>query len=363
MTSPGESPVDSFSAADDVLNGVMQEKPKEIIETRSRREVFFDRLLVSRDLAILVVAIVLFAIFTIGNPKFASLNNLSDITWRLPDLGLIAVGMTFLFIARELDLSVGSHLAFATTFMAFLVVKRHMDPWEATGLVLLIGVGIGLVNGFAVTKIGVPSFIFTLVGLAALRGLASVVSGGITMMVDDTTTPFYRILDGPVLNSPIPVQFLIMVIVMVIAGFILAKTKFGSDIYATGGDLESARNNGVRTDRTKLICFAVTGGLCALSGVFLFGRLGMAPGDTGSGFELQVIAGIIIGGVGLFGGRGTMFGSFIGLVILVMLTSGLILIGVKEFWDGIVSGLVILVAAVLDLFFTRRAAQATIHAG
>jgi ribose/xylose/arabinose/galactoside ABC-type transport system permease subunit len=275
----------------------------------------------------------------------------------MPNIGIVAVGMTYLFIARELDLSVGSHLAFATTFMAFLTVKRDMDPWLAAGVVILIGIGIGTINGLAVTRFGVPSFIFTLGGLAALRGAASVLSGGITMMVDDTTTSFYRFIGGNTLGTPIPNQFIMMLVIMFIGGIILGKSKFGSNIYATGGDLEAAKNNGIATQRVKLICFALTGALSAVAGIFLFARLGMAPGDTGSGFELQVIAAIIIGGVGLYGGRGTIVGGFIGIVIFVMLTSGLILIGVKEFWDGIVSGVVILIAAGLDLVVRRSASR------
>jgi ribose/xylose/arabinose/galactoside ABC-type transport system permease subunit len=148
-----------------------------------------------------------------------------------------------------------------------------------------------------------------------------------------------------------------MLVIIVIGGVVLAKTRFGSHIYATGGNLEAAQNAGINTNRVKLMCFALTGGLSALGGVLVFGRFGMAPGNIGSGFELQVIAGIIIGGVGLFGGRGTIFGAFIGILISVMLTSGLILLGVKEFWDGIVSGIVILIAAGLDLIVRRSASR------
>jgi ribose transport system permease protein len=148
-----------------------------------------------------------------------------------------------------------------------------------------------------------------------------------------------------------------MLIVVAVAAVVLAKTRFGSDAYATGGDSEAARNNGIQVRRIKWTCFIITGGLCALAAALQFGRLANSPFNGGSGFELQVIAGVIIGGVGLFGGRGTVFGSLIGVLILSMLTSGLILIGVTEFWDGIVSGIVILAAAGLDLV-VRRAGHA-----
>jgi len=149
-----------------------------------------------------------------------------------------------------------------------------------------------------------------------------------------------------------------MLIVVLIAALILAKTRFGSDAYATGGNLESARNNGIRTRRVKWTCFIATGGLVGLASALQFGRLANSPFNGGNGFELQVIAGVIIGGVGLFGGRGTVFGSLIGVLILTMLTSGLILMGVTQFWDGVVSGLVILAAAGLDLVVRRVGAAA-----
>src|SRR5258706_6846001 len=134
---------------------------------------------------------------------------------------------------------------------------------------------------------------------------------------------------GRILLQPrSPAQVLFMLVIMGTGALVLAKTRFGSHIYATGGNLEAAQNTGINTNRLKLICFALTGGLSAIAGILLFARLGMAPGDTGSGFELQVIAGIIIGGVGLFGGRGNIFCAFIGILFSVILSSGLILLGV-----------------------------------
>jgi ribose/xylose/arabinose/galactoside ABC-type transport system permease subunit len=146
-----------------------------------------------------------------------------------------------------------------------------------------------------------------------------------------------------------------MLIVMLIGGIVLARTKFGSDVYATGGDVEAARNNGIDTKRVKLVCFVLMGGLCGLSAALLFGRVGLAPLSAGVNLELQVIAAVIIGGVALFGGRGTIFGSLIGVLILSMLTSGIILMGVRQFWDGVAAGAVILVAAGIDLLVRQGA--------
>jgi ribose/xylose/arabinose/galactoside ABC-type transport system permease subunit len=147
-----------------------------------------------------------------------------------------------------------------------------------------------------------------------------------------------------------------MLFFMAIGGWVLAKTRFGSHVYATGGDEEAARNNGIATKRVKLTCFIVSGLMCGLCGAIMFGKLGNTPVSAGSGFELLVIAAIIIGGVGLFGGRGTMFGAFVGVIILGMLPPGLTLIGIKNFWDGVAFGVVILLAAGIDVFGRRGGA-------
>jgi ribose transport system permease protein len=183
-------------------------------------------------------------------------------------------------------------------------------------------------------------------------------SGGIATAAVKTDLDFYRIFGGNIGDTRIPNIFVVMLIVAVIGGIVLSRTKFGSDIYATGGDVEAARNNGINTRRVKLLAFVTTGGLCGLAAALQFGRIGNAPFFAGSGFELQVIATIIIGGVGLYGGRGTIFGAIIGVAIYSMLASGLIIsLKIGGFWDGVATGLVILIAAGLDLVVRSNAAR------
>src|SRR5205823_13864563 len=137
--------------------------------------------------------------------------------------------------------------------------------------------------------------------------------------------------------------------VILIGGIVLAKTRFGYSVYATGGNVEAALYNGISTKRVKLIRFVMTGGLCGLIAALLFGWIGLAPYNTGNGFELRVIAAAVVGGTGLFGGRGTILGTFIGALVLGILTNGLIMVGVRQFWDGIAAGALILSVAALDL--------------
>jgi ribose transport system permease protein len=343
-----------FDAADEVLREALSAEPGEQGE-QAVRSGLIGRLLANRDLAILLVALVLFALFALLGPRFLSENNLVDILRRAAILGILAVGMTYLFVAGELDLSIGSHYGFLLILMSFQEERLGLDPWLAAGVVILIGFGIGAVNGLLVTRVGLPSFITTLGMLALLRGAANTVSSGYPIPAKNTGLAFYQIIRADFPGTPIPNRFVPMAVVMAVGGLVLARTKFGSDVYATGGDAEAARNNGIDTRRVKLVCFVLMGGLCGLSAALLFGRVGLAPLSAGVNLELQVIAAIIIGGVALFGGRGTIFGSFIGVLILSMLTSGIILMGVKQFWDGVAAGALILVAAGLDLLLRQGA--------
>lgn len=315
----------------------------------SLRASYLHRLTTDRDFAILIVAIVLFIFFAVMGKRFLTEFTMIDIARRASILGILAVGMAFLFIAGELDLSIGSHYGFLLILMSYQNEKLAIDPAIAALVVILIGMGIGAINGFFVTRIGLPSFIMTLGMLALLRGASNMMSSGYPIPAKNTALPFYQIIRASFPGTPVPNIFVAMLVVMAIGAVILARTKFGSDVYATGGNVVAARSSGINTARIKFRCFVAMGGLCGLAAAMLFGRIGLAPLSAGVNLELQVIAAIIVGGVGLFGGRGTIFGSFIGVLIISMITSGLILMGVKQYWDGVATGAVILAAVGLNL--------------
>lgn len=356
MSQTGHSPADAFSLSDDGLTDVLEAESEPTAPPGSLRSAF-RRLITSREFAIIVVALVLFVLFAAANPRFLSANNLSGIARRMPIIGMVAVGMTFLMIAGEIDLSVGTSFGFLMTIIAVGVDRWGFDPWIGLLVVTLLGCGIGLINGLLVTRIRLPAFIATLGMLAVLRGTANAISGGLDYGVQEQSDEFFfTFLGGTVGDTRIPHLFLIMLVIMLIGGIVLARTTFGSDVYATGGNAEAAQRNGIKTNRVKLACFILTGGLCGLAGAFMYGRLGSAPVSAGAGLELQVIAAIIIGGTGLFGGRGSMLGSLTGTFFLSMLPAGLIMIGVPDFWEGLAVGIVILGAAGLDQIVRRSAA-------
>ena len=314
------------------------------------------RLLTNRDLAILLVAIVLFIFFAVAGRRFLTEFTMIDIARRASIFGILAVGMTFLFVAGELDLSIGSNYGFLLILMAYQNENLGINPAAAAVVVILIGMAIGVVNGFIVTQIGLPSFITTLGMLALLRGATNMMSSGYPIPAKNTDLLFYQIIRASFPGTPVPNMFVAMLVVTAIGAVVLARTKFGSDVYSVGGNAVAARSSGIDTARTKLRCFVAMGGLCGLAATLLFGRIGLAPLSAGMNLELQVIAAIIVGGVGLFGGRGTIFGSLIGVIIISMITSGLILMGVSQYWDGVATGAVILVAVGLNLAIGRGTA-------
>lgn len=344
MSSSGRQ--NSAEESDEILTQLSELDDKASAASRASR---WHRLTTNRDFAILIVAIVLFIFFAVMGKRFLTEFTMIDIARRASILGVLAVGMAFLFIAGELDLSIGSHYGFLLILMSYQNEKLAIDPAIAALVVVLIGMGIGAINGFFVTRIGLPSFIMTLGMLALLRGASNMMSSGYPIPAKNTALPFYQIIRASFPGTPVPNIFVAMLVVMAIGAVILARTKFGSDVYATGGNVVAARSSGINTARIKFRCFVAMGGLCGLAAAMLFGRIGLAPLSAGVNLELQVIAAIIVGGVGLFGGRGTIFGSFIGVLIISMITSGLILMGVKQYWDGVATGAVILAAVGLNL--------------
>jgi ribose transport system permease protein len=352
MASGSEQHQDASSDAE-LARLLAEEAPIEPVDAAPRGS--WRRLVANRDFAILVVAILLFIFFAVAGHRFLTEHNLIDIARRASILGILAVGMTFLFVAGELDLSIGSHYGFLLIVMSYQNETLGIAPSLAALVVIVLGMLIGAINGFLVTRIGLPSFITTLGMLALLRGAANTISSGYPIPAKNTDLPFYQIIRASFPGTPIPNMFVAMLVVLVIGAVLLARTKFGSDAYATGGNLSAARNSGIDTARVKFRCFVAMGGLCGLSAAILFGRIGLAPLSAGINLELQVIAAIIVGGVGLFGGTGTIFGSFIGVLILSMMTSGLIQIGVRQYWDGVATGAIILVAVGLKLLVRRGA--------
>src|ERR1700736_5800857 len=260
---PGASTGD-FDDVEETLTTALSEESGGF--TESARHSFLRRLLQSRSLATSAAGVLLFIAFSLASPLFLTSDNLLNMVRNITFTGIVAVGMSYLLIAGEIDLSVGSTYGFLTMVMGILVARAGFDPWLAMAMIIVLGVLVGLLNGLIVTRIGIPSFIVTLAALTAYRSLAVVVSNQLPINVDPTGV-FYDVTGGYIGKFPWLIVWL--AVIVVVGGFILSRTKFGAHVYATGGNPEAARNSGVAVRRVKTICFMITSGLCGVVAALL----------------------------------------------------------------------------------------------
>jgi ribose transport system permease protein len=314
-------------------------------------------LLRMREISVLGATVVLFAALSLSAPTlFPVPNNLLLVARQISILAIIAIGMTFLFIAREIDLSAGSTYGFLVVCLAFLITKWSLDPWLAVLVTVFVGIVVGFVNGMVVTQFGIPSFIVTLGMLSILRGLALLLSGAWPILIKlPPEHSFLNITAGRAWGT-VPMQVLWMIGLMLIASFVLRKTRFGAHVYATGGNEEAAILTGIPTKRVKVICFMMISGLCGIAAALLLGQMRSGYPLTGVGFELDIIAAVVIGGTPLFGGAGSVLGTLLGAAILGMITNGLVLLGASAHFEPVAKGLIIVGAILLDTLIRQRQA-------
>jgi ribose transport system permease protein len=312
--------------------------------------------LLNRTSVIGLTGILLFLIFALTVPRFFSSENLLNMLRETALLGILASGMTFVFVVVEIDISVGSVFGFLTVIMGILVGRHGWNPWFAMLIVVPLGALTGANTGFIVTRIGIPSFVVTLAELVAYRSAALLASGE-RPSVTDKAGSFY-VLSGGYLGGIFPWLVIWMFVIVLLGSILLTKTKFGYHVFATGGDGQASASRGIPVQRVKLLCFTLMGALCGLSGALLFGWLRVAAPITGTGLEFSVIAAVILGGTSMQGGRGSVFGSLIGACIIEMLSSGLILLGLSQQWKDVATGGLILFVSTLE-WLVRRSVPST----
>ncbi len=312
--------------------------------------------LLTRQAAMTVVAIIIFAFFSLRANNFMTLGNLFDIARASAFIGIVAVAWTYLLIAGELDLSVGSAYGLGTIVMGWMVVSLSLDPWLAAFFTILYGVGIGLVNGIVTVYIGVRAFVVTLGMLSLLRGAAFAISGNFPISYPrELTSSLFPLGAGSMLG--VPAQAIWFIAVAIVGGIVLSRTKFGYWVYATGGNEPAAREAGIPTKRIKLITFVLVGVACGLIAVLQGAWLRNATATTGTTFELQVIGAVLIGGASLNGGDGNIYGTLIGAAILGMVTNGLVLLGFPPSASLLAAGAIIVVAGIIDVMLRRAGSR------
>jgi ribose transport system permease protein len=276
---------------------------------------------------------------------FLTVDNSFDVLRQVSINAVIAFGMTLSILLGGIDLSVGSILA-VSSVLAAMTMKAGHGAALAAGVAILAGGGMGSLNGAIIAKGNVAPFIATLGTMTLLRGAALVLSNG--SPISGFSSNAFAMLGGGYVAHQIPVPVVLMLAMFAVFWFVLTRTVFGRHVYATGGNAEAARLSGVNTDRVQVLVYTVSGAMAALAGVILTSRLDSAQPTAGAGYELDAITAVVLGGTSLAGGRGWIFGTLVGALLIGVLNNGLNLMGVSAFYQQVVKGSVILLAVLLD---------------
>lgn len=316
-----------------------------------------------------VALILVLAYFSIMAPNFLSAANAVIVSKHVALNAFLAIGMTFVIITGGIDLSVGSIVGLCAMVAGWLVLNGldlgigytvWFNTWEIVGITLLVGIGVGLINGILINRLNVAPFIATLGTLYIARGAALLSSDGRTFpnlsgTEEMGTASFPMIGTGNLLG--LPVMIWLLVAVAVGAHYVSRRTPLGRHIYAVGGNERGAALSGVKVNRVKLFVYMFSGFCAALVGIIIASQLQAAHPATGETFELNAIAAAVLGGTSMSGGRGRIFGTIIGAFVIGILSDGLIMMGVSSFWQTVIKGVVIVLAVVIDQAQSRLQAR------
>jgi erythritol transport system permease protein len=336
-----------------------------------RRVSLMSLLLKGRAYIALVLLVIIFASLS---PAFLTTGTLTILASHVALNAILAIGMTFVILTGGIDLSVGSIVGLAAMVAGGLLAEGLVMEWLDITiffnvlivilLTLLVGVIVGAVNGWVITRFNVAPFIATLGMLYVARGAALLRSNGATFpnLVGDPAlgNTGYPVLGaGIVLGLPIPIW--LMIIFGAVAAFVAYRTPFGRQVYAIGGNERAAELAGVRVKRVKMLVYVISGFCAAMVGLIVSSQLVAAHPATGETYELNAIAAVVLGGTSLSGGRGSIGGTIIGAFVIGVLSDGLILLGVSEFWQTVIKGVVIVLAVVVDQLQQRMQSRAVLQ--
>lgn len=302
---------------------------------------------------IYIVFAIIVIIMSIISPVFFSFNNLINILLQSSYIGIIAIGMTLVILVREIDLSVGANLALCSAVGVWIMLFSGLHPIIGMIAIILVGTLVGFINGLGVTFLRMPAFVVTIVMLYIARGLTLAISRGRSWYVMPEV--FKNI--GAYNIGPVGLSVIIMILGYAIGQIALSRTIWGQNVYAVGSNPEAANVCGINIRRVKIINFTLCGTLVGVSSFVLTSRLSSFYPGIGTGFELDAIAAVVIGGTSLYGGEGTLTGTFIGVLIMGVINNAMNLLAVDPYWVSVVKGAVIFLAVLADSikrFIERR---------
>jgi rhamnose transport system permease protein len=301
-----------------------------------------------------LILIVLIAIVTIINsnisPYFLKTSVLFNMTFNFMELGIIVLIMSFIIIIGQIDLSVGSTMAMSSAVMG-ISYQMGLNIWVAVLIGLLAGTLGGLFNGILITRVKIHSIIITLGTYSLFRGIAYVILGD--QAVTGYTEKFLYLGRGYIGNSPVPVELVIFFVLAVIFGIILHKSRFGRYMYAIGNNELASRYSGIPVDRIKVIIYTTSGFMCALAGILFTSRVGVSRPNIGEAFLFQVVTVVLLGGVSIYGGQGTMIGVVLSLFLVGIIRHGLALVNVPSQVMSIIIGFILIIAILLPKALRR----------
>ena len=292
---------------------------------------------------LVVIFVVAFALVSLLVPNFLTERNMLGLLQSVVTVGIVACTMMFCLAARDFDLSVGSTVAFAG-MAAVMASNASGSILIGIAAALACGAAVGFVNGFVIAKFRINALITTLATMQIVRGLALISSDGRAVGINDPN--FYQLALSKLLGVPTPIW--VLVVLFVIFGFVLNRTVFGKNTLAIGGNPEASRLAGVSVDRTRIWIFALQGLVCGIAGILLASRITSGQPNAAVGLELSVISACVLGGVSLAGGRATMSGVIVGVLIMGIAENVMNLLNIPAFYQYIVRGVILLLAVLLD---------------
>lgn len=298
----------------------------------------------------IVAVLLLSLLLSIASPYFLTAGNLTNILVQASVIALLAGGQTFVILTGGVDLAVGALTALCGAVAGHLMIKLGMPVAPALLAAVAIGAAVGLFNGYLVAFVGIPSFIVTLGGLTLWRGLAFEATGGFDNAGMPEPLPFIGY--GEWLGVPMPI--VISGVYFIVMAFVLSSTKLGRYVYAMGSNEMGARQVGIHIKGYKLAVYVVSGLSCALGAVVLMARMDSSSGKMAQMFELDAIAAVILGGTSLFGGRGSIWGSLLGAILITMVRNGMNLLEISQFKQMMAIGAVVIIAVWIDVVRRQR---------
>ena len=327
-------------------------------EPRSRgRRRDWVRLASAHDIQITITLILvgLYLLFLFGNPDvFLRYDIYRSFMSTMPFFGIVALSMTFVVTLGEIDLSFPSVLGFSSWVFGTVFVASESFGL-ALAVCLLVGLAAGLVNGLLVAKVGIPSIVTTIGTMFLWRGLVNIAAEGKGIaLVGLRDSPFYPVFVGRLFGDALPMQFVWMLAIAVVLGLFYRRHRFGSHVLLVGDNAVSATMMGIKVDRVKIACFMLVGGSAALAGVFLTSEVTYFWPSQGEGMLLTALAAVFMGGTSVFGGRGTMYGTLVGVFIIGSLEAGIVAIGLTGFYVQFLYGLLITLSVATYALLLRR---------